>query len=254
MKLFIVGLALLALAGCSEKELRKTLEIINASAQEVPLTREEVSAALKDSLSKGIARGALQASARDGYLANPQLRIPFPPEVKRVEKALRKIGLGEDVERFVRQLNRAAEKAAAKAKPIFIKAITSLTIRDAFEILNGEADAATRYLMRSTGHELRQQFRPIVSDKLGETSATRHYGDIVTKYNRLPLVKRVNPDLEHYATDKAIAGTVCINRQRRSQYPRQSSSAQHTAVAAGFRQSRLACILHEGGTDSGEIT
>jgi len=206
MKLLVIGLTVLALAGCSEKDLRETIEIINASVEEVPLTQAEVSAALKDSLSKGISRGALEASAKDGYLGNPRLKIEFPPEVNQVEKALRKIGLGKDVDRFVRQLNRSAEKAATKAKPIFIKAITSMTIRDAFEILNGETDAATQYLMRTTGNELRKQFLPIVSDKLGETSATRYYGDIVNKYNQLPLVKKVDPDLEAYATDKAIAG------------------------------------------------
>ena len=161
MKRLVMGIAMLALLGCSEKDLRETIEIINASVEEVPLTQAEVSAALKDSLSKGISRGALEASARDGYLGNPRLKIEFPPEVKQVKKALRKIGLGKDVDRFVRQLNRSAEKAAAKAKPIFIKAITSMTIRDAFDILNGEADAATQYLMRTTGKELNKQFRPI---------------------------------------------------------------------------------------------
>jgi hypothetical protein len=100
-------------------------------------------AALKDSLSRGISKGALTASAKDGYYANPRLKIPFPTEVRKVEEALRKIGFGKDVDRFVMQLNRSAEKAAAKSKPIFIKAITSMTIRDAFDILNGAEDAAT---------------------------------------------------------------------------------------------------------------
>jgi hypothetical protein len=80
-------------------------------------------AALKDSLSRGISKGALTASAKDGYYANPRLKIPFPTEVRKVEEALRKIGFGKDVDRFVMQLNRSAEKAAAKSKPIFIKAI-----------------------------------------------------------------------------------------------------------------------------------
>ncbi len=206
MKRFILGLALLALAGCSEKDLRETIEIINASIEEVPLSQAEVSAGLKDALSKGISRGAAVASARDGYLGNPELRIPFPAEVKKVEKALRKIGLGKDVDRFVKQLNRGAEQAATKAKPIFIKAITSMTIRDAFEILNGDVDAATQYLIRSTGDELRKQFQPVVSEKLQQTSATRYYGEIVNRYNQLPLVKKVDPDLEAYATERAIDG------------------------------------------------
>ncbi len=206
MKRLILVLGLLVLAGCSEKDLRETIEIINASIEEVPLSQAEVSAGLKDALSKGISRGSIVASTKDGYFGNPELRIPFPAEVKQVEKALRKIGFGKDVDRFVKQLNRGAERAASKAKPIFIKAITSMTIRDAFEILNGDVDAATRYLMRSTGAELHKQFRPVMSEKLGETSATRYYGEIVNHYNQLPLVKKVDPDLEAYATDKAIDG------------------------------------------------
>ncbi len=206
MKLLFIGLALLALAGCSEKDLRQAIEIIDSSVAEVPLTRSEVVAALKDSLSSGISKGARIASTRNGYYGNSELRIPFPAEVSEVEKALRKIGLGKEVDRFVKQLNRSAELAAAKARPIFIESITAMTIRDAFDILNGEADAATRYLERTTGNELRAQFRPIVSDKLGETSATRYYGDIVKKYNQLPFVSKVDPDLESYATDKAIEG------------------------------------------------
>ena len=90
--------------------------------------------------------------------------------------------------------------------PSFIKAITSMTIRDAFEILNGEADAATQYLMRTTGDDLRKAFSPVVADKLDETSATRYYGEIVNRYNRIPLVEKVDPDLQSYATDKAIEG------------------------------------------------
>ncbi|TNF87108.1 MAG: DUF4197 domain-containing protein [Gammaproteobacteria bacterium] len=206
MRKLLIILLLLAPAGCSEKDLRETLEIIEASAEEVPLTRVEVVQGLKDALARGISRGAVIASARNGYLGNPKLRIPFPEEIGQVESAFRKLGLGSEVDRFVRQLNRSAEKAASRAKPIFIRAITSMTIRDAFEILNGEPDAATRYLIRTTGDDLRAEFRPIVSDKLKETSATRYYGDIVRRYNMLPLVKKVDPDLESYATDKAIEG------------------------------------------------
>jgi hypothetical protein len=81
-----------------------------------------------------------------------------------------------------------------------------MTIYDAIEILNGAPDAATQYLMRTTGDELRAQFLPIVRDTLDQTSATRYYSDIVQQYNSLPLVSDVNPDLDQYATDKAVAG------------------------------------------------
>lgn len=203
-KLFI--LLLLLLSACSAKDQRQIIDLINSTAEEVPLTQQEVVAGLKDALARGIAQGAIRASAQDGYYRNPLLRIEFPAELSKVEKALRNIGLGNEVDRFVLQLNRGAEKAAARARPIFIKAITSMTIRDGFAILRGEPDAATQYLRKSTGDDLRQQFLPVVSDTLEETNATRYYGEIVNRYNQLPLVKKVNPDLEGYATARAIEG------------------------------------------------
>ena len=205
-RLVILLFALAGLAGCSEKEWREAYEIIDASAGEAPLSRDEVAAALKDSLARGISKGAVIASAKNGYLGNPKLRIEFPPDVKRVERTLRDLGFDDQVDRFVRQLNRSAELAAAKAKPIFIEAITSMTIRDAFGILNGEVDSATRYLRRTTGDELYAAFRPIVADKLDETRATRYYGDIVGRYNQIPFVDKADPDLVGYATGQAIDG------------------------------------------------
>ncbi len=206
MKLLLIALALVSLAGCSEKELRQVYDLVDANTSEAPLTRAEVGAALKDALGRGISRGAAIASADNGYYGNPRLRIPFPPQVEKVERTLRDVGLGNEVDRFVLQLNRGAEQAAASAKPIFIEAITSMTISDAFEILNGPPDAATRYLQRTTGDELYDAFLPIVSDKLDETRATRYYGDIVRQYNQLPFVSKVDPDLDGYATERAIDG------------------------------------------------
>ena len=179
---------------------------VDETAAEVPLTEAEVTAALRDALARGISRGAAQASAENGYYGDPRLRIPFPPEVKKVEQAFREVGLGAEVERFVRQLNRAAELAALRAKPIFINAITSMSIDDAFDILEGEADAATRYLERTTGDELRAAFGPIIGEALDETSATRYYDDLIRAYNKMPFTRRVDPDLARYATERSIEG------------------------------------------------
>jgi hypothetical protein len=205
-KLLIIAITLLGLTGCSGKDLRQVYEYVDETAAEVPLTEAEVTAALRDALARGISRGAAQASAENGYYGDPRLRIPFPPEVKKVEQAFREVGLGAEVERFVRQLNRAAELAALRAKPIFINAITSMSIDDAFDILEGEADAATRYLERTTGDELRAAFGPIIGEALDETSATRYYDDLIRAYNKMPFTRRVDPDLARYATERSIEG------------------------------------------------
>jgi len=206
MKTGITLLLLVFLPGCSSSEFKQSLDLINASVEEVPLSEQEVAAGLKDALSRGIAQAAIRASASDGYFANPRLMIEFPPDAVEAAKTLHNLGLGREVDRVVLQLNRGAEKAAARARPIFIKAITSMSISDAYSILNGDRDAATRYLISTTGEELRELYRPVISDSLKQVNASKYYADIVRYYNQLPLVRKINPDLDGYATDRAIEG------------------------------------------------
>ncbi len=213
MKSKLLIVSLLLLSACSAKDMQQTLDLINANIEQTQLSEQEVVAALKDALAQGISRGAGQAAALDGYYGNPMLRIEFPPAVSKVESALRDIGLGGEVDKFVMQLNRGAEQAASRAKPVFIKAITSMSIEDAFSILKGAPDAATQYLRKTTGAELRKEFAPIISSSLNETSATRNYADIVNRYNGLPLVRKVDPDLEAYASERAIDGLFLLVAQ-----------------------------------------
>src|SRR6187551_3536807 len=116
------------------------------------------------------------------------------------------MGLGGEVDRFVMTLNRGAEEAAKEAKPIFISAIKQMTIDDAFGILKGEPDAATQFLKRTTTSQLKEKFKPVVQSSLDKVSATKYYGDLINTYNKIPLVQKVNPDLNEYATDMAIQG------------------------------------------------
>ncbi|MDN5199866.1 DUF4197 domain-containing protein [Fulvivirgaceae bacterium BMA10] len=169
-------------------------------------TTEEVGSGLKEALIQGITKGSDKASALDGYFKNPKIKIPFPPETQKVANTLRDIGLGAQVDEFVMTLNRGAEEAAKEAKPVFVSAIKSMTIEDAWNILRGDNDAATQYLKRTTSTQLREKFQPIVHSALEKVSATKHYSDLVSRYNKIPFVKKADPDLDSYATEKAIDG------------------------------------------------
>ena len=87
-----------------------------------------------------------------------------------------------------------------------LNAITSMTIQDAWSILKGEENAATEYLKRTTAPLLKEKFKPVIQNSLNKVNATKYYGDIVSRYNQIPLVEDVNPNLDDYATDKAIEG------------------------------------------------
>ena len=195
-----------ALVGCSERELRDAVERIEQTYEQRPLSRKEVVRGLKEALDQGIATAAGQASREGGYYDDERLKIPFPPEIAELERALRKLGLDDEVDRFVRRLNRGAELAAAQAEPIFFDAIGALTIGDAFDILKGPPDAATKYLKSTSYDALYAAFRPVVRDKLQESRAVRTYDLIVSRFDQFPLVEDVSLDLDDYATRAAIDG------------------------------------------------
>jgi hypothetical protein len=200
----------LALTACTSAQINQTIGEVNKAMgtppAEKPLTTVEVGDGLKEALVNGISKGADHVSQVDGYFKDPEIKIPFPPEVQKVEKTLRDIGLGSEVDKFVMTLNRGAEDAAKEAKPIFVSAIKSMTIQDAWAILKGEDNAATEYLKKTTSTQLKEAFKPVIQNSLNKVNATKYYGDLVTRYNRIPLVEKVNPNLDDYATDKAIEG------------------------------------------------
>ncbi|SDH17560.1 Protein of unknown function [Dyadobacter soli] len=177
------------------------------------LAENEIVQGLKEALNIGVSNGSESASKVDGFFKNELIKIAVPPEAQKVADALRKMGLGAEVDKFTLSLNRAAEDAAKKSKPIFIKAVTSMTVPDALGILKGQDDAATQYLKKSTNDELFKTFFPVVDSTLNLNKATEYYADIVNTYNQLPLVKKVNPNLKEYATQKTIDGMYVLIAQ-----------------------------------------
>lgn len=202
----LLWISAFVLGACTTTQINQALGDLNKSLGGSELTTAEVAEGLKEALVKGISTGSDQASQLDGYFKNPRIKIPFPPDVKKVEDKLRQIGLGNEVDKFVMTLNRGAEDAAKEAKPIFINAIKQMTIQDAWGILKGEENAATEYLKRTTSAQLREKFEPVIANSLNKVNATKYYGDIISTYNKIPLVEKVNPDLNDYATTKAMDG------------------------------------------------
>ena len=203
LKLIVCVVVCVFLAGCTAQQIQQALGDYLDTDQ---LSAEQVAQGLKQALEKGITEGSEQASKVNGYLGNPSIKIPFPPEVQKVESKLRQIGLGSQVDKFVETLNRGAEEAAKDAKPIFVAAIKGMTIQDAWDILKGEDNAATMYLQKTTSDELRAKFSPVIKSALDQTNATKYCSDIINTYNKIPLLDDVNADLQGYATDKALEG------------------------------------------------
>lgn len=193
------------------------------------LTNADIIGGLKEALTIGSNNSSKKASAVDGFFKNPLIRIPFPPEAKKVENLAKELGMTTQVNRFVMTLNRAAETAAKDAAPIFVNAVKALTINDGLQILNGGDDAATVYLRGKTEAELKVKFMPVVKKAIAKVQLTRYWNPIVTKYNKIPGVIKQNPNLDDYVTTKAIEGLFKLIAQEETKI-RKDPAAQVTSL------------------------
>ena len=160
-----------------------------------------VVAGLKEALRVGTERTVHSASARDGFNGNSLIRIPLPDALDTAAKGLRLAGFGSHVDELELSMNRAAERAAGEAAPVFWNAITSMSFSDARSILSGGERAATDYFERTTRETLAGRFSPIVDRSMREVGLVRTYDDFV---DRLPF--RPTFSLQEYVTDRSLDG------------------------------------------------
>lgn len=169
-------------------------------------TNDEIVQGLKEALNVGANKSSTAASQVDGYLKNPRLFIPFPAEAEKMKTQLVKLGFQKQVTEFETSLNRAAEEAAKKSTPIFMDAVKNMTVTDGMNILMGADTAATHYLKNATSASLYTQYKPVVQDAIKKVDVTNYWSTLVTLYNKIPGVKKQNPDLEDYVIKRGMSG------------------------------------------------
>ncbi len=170
------------------------------------LTEQDVAKGLKEALTNGVVKGASDLAKENGYLDSPY-KILLPEEARKIVDKLKVVPGFKNIENeLVLRMNRAAEKAATSARPIFTNAIRKMTIKDAWNILKGEDDAATRYLENTTYNPLYNSFQPEILSALNEVNAVDYWEKAVDKYNSLPFVENMNPRLDDHVTQKALVG------------------------------------------------
>ena len=190
------------LVACDPAALQRTLDALGS----MELSSAEVSSGLKEALEIGIGKGSEALAKRDGYYKGAY-KILLPPEAKKVADKLRNVpGFTNLEDRILEKINRGAEDAAKKAKPIFVDAIRQMTFSDAMNILLGEQNAATSYLNRTTSDKLYQAFNPVIVQSLDKFDARKYWSDAVNAYNKIPFVEKANPDLDDYVTKQALNG------------------------------------------------
>jgi hypothetical protein len=179
------------------------------------LTSTQISTGLKDALSLGVAEGVKKLAVTDGFFKNEAVKILMPEKLRKIDTTLRAVGLGSLADQGVKLLNRAAEDAVTEATPIFTKAITSMTITDAKNILLGSDNAATNYLQTKTQSQLFTAFEPKVKASLGKVGADTVWKSLISKYNTL-TGQAVSTDLNEYVTTETINGVFKMVAQKES--------------------------------------
>ncbi len=170
------------------------------------LSLDKIVSGLKEALSVGTGNAVSVLSNPGGYFKNEAVKILLPEKIRNMTNMLREVGFGGPVDEFELSMNKAAEAAVEKAKPIFIDAVKEMSFEDAKKILDGSDTAATEYLKEKTSGKIAEAFRPIISNSMNEVGVTRSYQTLVDKFNTIPFMKADSMDLEPYVTEKAMDG------------------------------------------------
>ena len=202
MKKITLSLLAFTLFGCAEMQ-----QVMDQLPQgTVGLSQIDIANGLKEALDNGIEKQVSKLTATDGFFKNEAVKILLPEELQAVDKKLRQIGLSSLADEGLKVLNRAAEDAVKEATPIFVDAVKQMTFSDAKNILMGNNTAATSYLENSTSTALYGKFNPVIKNSFAKVGADKVWTNIITKYNAVPFVNKVNPDLTDYTTNKAMEG------------------------------------------------
>tara|TARA_R110000823_G_scaffold311718_2_gene437622 strand:+ start:30276 stop:30989 length:714 start_codon:yes stop_codon:yes gene_type:complete len=203
LKKIFLFCSIFLLLSCAELQ-----QVVNTIPTETGIGMDSTTIAngLRQALDKGIDKQVTKLTQKDGFYKNQLVKIMLPSELQKVDQGLRDIGLGSLADEGIKVLNRAAEDAVKEATPIFVSAVKGITFADAKNILLGSDNAATNYLEQRTTSALYSKFNPVIKQSFSKVGADQIWTNIITKYNSIPFVTKVNPDLTDYVTTEALQG------------------------------------------------
>lgn len=194
-----------------------TVLIVNSEAQSIldkakktfgknnsNVTEEEAGFGVKEALNNGISSAVSFLNKPDAFFKNDLYKVLLPPDAKKMEKTLRDIGMGKMADDAIEAINRGAEDAVGFATPIFVDAIKQMTVTDALKLVTGGKNSITNFFREKTSAKLKAAFMPVIDKSLEKTNATKYYGDAVNRYNKVPLVKKMSPDLSDHVAEKTL--------------------------------------------------
>ncbi|MGC9375952.1 MAG: DUF4197 domain-containing protein [Bacteroidales bacterium] len=241
MKKIILFVVILSLISCAELE--QIAETITTTESSAPLSQSEIIKGLKEALRVGTDTAVNQLSKANGYYKDELVKILLPQEANVIIENVNRIPGGDQlVDKVILSINRAAEDASKEAAPIFKQSITSMSISDAFGILNGADTAATHYLRRTTYQQLYNLYQPKIKSSvnknlIGNISTAETWNNLTVTWNKFANsmvgqiggYQPVNVNLEDFLTRKALDGLFLKIAEEEKQI-RKDPAARVTAI------------------------
>ena len=201
-----VALLTASFAQAQIKDLLEKAKKNTKSLTSINLSSEEVAQGLKEALNNGVDEAVKTLSADNGYLQS-SYKILIPEEARTIIDKVKMVPGFQDVEnKLIQQMNEAASLAARKAGPIFLNAVSQMSFGDAHQILTGPDNAATSYLEKTSREELYTTFLPVIRESLDQVNARTYWSSVVQAYNKIPFVKKMNPELDDHVNQKSLDG------------------------------------------------
>jgi len=169
-------------------------------------SNQELTAAFKQALTMGTNEVVSQLGVKNGFNLDPNVHIPLPENLKKVQTALNTVGMSSLMDDLELRLNRAAEIATPEAKALFVNSIQQMSFSDVVDIYKGPQDSATQYFKRTMSAPLADRITPIVNSAIAQAGVVQAYDNVMAQYAAIPFMPDVKSDLTNYVVDQGIEG------------------------------------------------
>ena len=176
------------------------------TAQAGLLSEADASMGVKTALERGALAAVGLLGQNDGFLKNPQVKIPLPGFLADAAKLLKFTGQQKRVDELVLAMNRAAEAAVPEAKILLVDAVKSMSVQDGLKIVQGGDTSVTQFFAGKTRAPVSVKFLPIVTQATEKVSLADRYNAVAGKVSNLGLVKKEDANIQSYVTRKALDG------------------------------------------------
>lgn len=177
-----------------------------STPSQAQLAEKDAASGVRAALDRGAAAAIDRLGVSGGFLNNPQVRIPLPDSLKKVQKAAKLLGMDKQFTELETSMNQAAEQAVPQARTLLVAAVKQMSVKDALGMVTGPEGSVTSYFRKTSASAIHTKFLPIVAKVTDKVGLKQRYNALAEQGSKLGLVKENQASLDSYVTSKAVDG------------------------------------------------